>query len=434
MSDTGAIRYCAACCCCSGLITAIVLIAISFSVLEATEMGLNYSSVSKSVSQEKLYPAGRHMLGVGHSFKIYPKDQQTVQFPGDKYKHLEARTFDGLEVILDLQFQYRLVEDLTSVLRIYYDWGLRYDFAYAIVSRNMLRDTASTWTAFEFFYNRTEIEAAMQTQLTQRIEADGGLLDDLQLLVINLPSAFEEELTATEQVRQEIEQVEFEVRDAEVKAANKRRRMFDEAKVEENQKVFEARRMFNDKQKMLQELTQDMKAEITSYRAIQRNTNMTTQNMFNYIWLQNLEGAAGNTARLHLMKPQVLRCWTDPHNKACPTATTTQAFTCTSGQPCFVAVEGSNLQGTDFVRISNSTDCSTKHTSFASESYAPLTGPSDRKKVFNVGSISGTLSDGIVCYCRFAQHPQGCSYEIFGTNIPVGLSPAFTQMGTLSVT
>lgn len=66
-----AVRYCAGCCCCGGLITAIVLIAISFSVLEATEMGLDYSSVSKSVSDEKLYPAGRHMLGVGHSFKKY---------------------------------------------------------------------------------------------------------------------------------------------------------------------------------------------------------------------------------------------------------------------------------------------------------------------------------------------------------------------------
>eukprot|EP00392_Amoebophrya_sp_AT5.2_P002218 g2223.t1 len=165
-----AVRYCAGCCCCGGLITAIVLIAISFSVLEATEMGLDYSSVSKSVSDEKLYPAGRHMLGVGHSFKKFPKDQQTVKFPGEKYRHLEARTYDGLEVLLDLNFQYRLVEDLSSVSRIYYDWGLRYDYAYVLVARNMLRDTAANWTAFEFFYNRTEIEAAMHMRWDQRCD------------------------------------------------------------------------------------------------------------------------------------------------------------------------------------------------------------------------------------------------------------------------
>ncbi|CAD7941091.1 unnamed protein product [Amoebophrya sp. A120] len=430
MSDS-ALRYCAACCCCSGLITGIVLIAVSFSVLEATEMGLDYSSVSKSVAEEKLYPAGRHMLGVGHSFKVYPKDQQTVQFPGSTYKHLEARTYDGLEVVLDLNYQYRLVEDMSSILRIYYDWGLRYDYAYVLTARNMLRDTAANWTAFEFFYNRTEIEAAMQTHLTQRIEADGGLLDDLQLLTIDLPTAFEEELTATEQIRQEIEQVEFEVKDAEVKAANKRQRMFDEAMVETNQKVFEARQMFNEKQKALQILTQDLRAEITSYRAVQKNTNMTTANMFNYIWLQNLQGTE-NHARLHLMKPEALRCWTDPHSGSCPTAVEEQSFACTASSVCFVVVEGSNLQATDFLRISNSTDCAFRHPDLSAESYAPLTGPSDKKKVFNVGTLVSSLT-ATVCYCRYAQHAQGCSYEALGTDLPTGLSPAFASIGTLTV-
>lgn len=91
-----------------------------------------------------------------------------MKFPGEKYRHLEARTYDGLEVLLDLNFQYRLVEDLSSVSRIYYDWGLRYDYAYVLVARNMLRDTAANWTAFEFFYNRTEIEAAMHMRWDQR--------------------------------------------------------------------------------------------------------------------------------------------------------------------------------------------------------------------------------------------------------------------------
>lgn len=93
------------CCCCSGFITAIILFAVSFSVLEATEMGLDYSSVSKSIQDDKLYESGRHMLGVGHSFKVFPKDQQSTKFPSTEYGTLEARTFDGLKVKLDLQYQ-----------------------------------------------------------------------------------------------------------------------------------------------------------------------------------------------------------------------------------------------------------------------------------------------------------------------------------------
>ena len=124
-----------------------------------------------------------------------------------KYGSLEARTVDGLEVILEVQYQFRLNPDLESVVRIYYDWGLRFELAYAIVARNILRDIASNWTAYQFFYNRTEIEASMQYDLQKRIEQDGGMLDDLQLLDITLPTAFESELTKTESIRQEIEQV-----------------------------------------------------------------------------------------------------------------------------------------------------------------------------------------------------------------------------------
>lgn len=93
------------CCVCSGLIVGIVLFAVSFSVLEATEMGLDYSSVSKSISNEQLYESGRHMIGVGHSFKVFPKDQQSTKFPSTEYGTLEARTYDGLKVLLDLQYQ-----------------------------------------------------------------------------------------------------------------------------------------------------------------------------------------------------------------------------------------------------------------------------------------------------------------------------------------
>eukprot|EP00392_Amoebophrya_sp_AT5.2_P002219 g2224.t1 len=287
----------------------------------------------------------------------------------------------------------------------------------------------------------------LQLKLTERIETDGGLLDDLQLLTIDLPAAFEEELTATEQIRQEIEQVEFE--DAEVRASNKRQRMFDEAMVETNHKVFEARQMFNQKQKTLQTLTQDLRAEISSYQAIQKNTNMTMGNMFNYIWLQNLHAGAINEARLHLTKPEValssttgscvmifaLRCWTDPHGVSCPTGVNqpAQSFSCSSSSTCFIVVDGSNLQPTDFVRVANVTDCTTKHPDFAAESYPPVTGPSDRKKMFNLGTPAGASTDAVVCYCRYSQQAQGCSYEALGSALPTGLSPAFTQIGTLVV-
>ena len=61
---------------------------------------------------------------------------------------------DGLKVNLDLQYQYRLIPELDEVLKLYYTWGYRHKYCFALVARNVLRDVASNFTAYEFFYNR----------------------------------------------------------------------------------------------------------------------------------------------------------------------------------------------------------------------------------------------------------------------------------------
>lgn len=68
----------------------------------------------------------------------------------------------------------------------------------------------------------------------------GGSLSDLQLLGINLPSMFDSSLTETERIRQRIKQVDFDLADAVVRAQNKRRRMFEEARVVTNEKNAQA--------------------------------------------------------------------------------------------------------------------------------------------------------------------------------------------------
>ena len=54
-----------------------------------------------------------------------------------------------------MQYQYRLKADLEGLMENYYNWGLQYDYAFAVQARNLIRDVAANWTAYEFFYNRT---------------------------------------------------------------------------------------------------------------------------------------------------------------------------------------------------------------------------------------------------------------------------------------
>ena len=62
--------FCSCCCCCSCFIS-FLLIIFGFSSLEATEFGLNYSWISKSISP-KVKENGLYFIGIGHSFIKFP--------------------------------------------------------------------------------------------------------------------------------------------------------------------------------------------------------------------------------------------------------------------------------------------------------------------------------------------------------------------------
>lgn len=58
--------------CVIGIALAIALPIASIQTLDATEMGLDYSSISVSIDNTTLQTAGRHFNGLGHSFIVFP--------------------------------------------------------------------------------------------------------------------------------------------------------------------------------------------------------------------------------------------------------------------------------------------------------------------------------------------------------------------------
>lgn len=106
--NEGNLKYiCYSMCCCFIFVGTLFLI-LGFSVLEATEYGLDYSWISKNVDR-KIYENGLHFLGIGHSFIKFPKMVQTIEFSKERTANqgpVQSRTADGLEVILEISFQY----------------------------------------------------------------------------------------------------------------------------------------------------------------------------------------------------------------------------------------------------------------------------------------------------------------------------------------
>ena len=103
------------------ILVTIILIACSLSVLSYTEVGLNYSDWFKTIEDRKEpYEHGIHFIGLGHSFKRYKINLETIEFS----KALEAtlpmikcRTKDGLELDLEASLQYKV--DKFKIFKIY---------------------------------------------------------------------------------------------------------------------------------------------------------------------------------------------------------------------------------------------------------------------------------------------------------------------------
>jgi len=49
-----------------------VIIALSYKSLELNEVGLDYDTVNHNIDPNTLYRRGRHYIGIGHSFKVFP--------------------------------------------------------------------------------------------------------------------------------------------------------------------------------------------------------------------------------------------------------------------------------------------------------------------------------------------------------------------------
>jgi hypothetical protein len=103
------------------------LLFMSFSSLDASEYGLDYNSITKTIDP-KYYGSGIYFLGFGHSFLRYPSVQTNLEFSneaGSNRPALDSRTSDGLQVTFQkVTVTYRLRPE--SLIDLYLRYGSDY--------------------------------------------------------------------------------------------------------------------------------------------------------------------------------------------------------------------------------------------------------------------------------------------------------------------
>jgi hypothetical protein len=207
----------AGCCCCVTVIALIVMLAVSFSQLHATQYGLDYDHIFETVS-DKVYTGGLHFLGVGHSFIKFPNTVQSVVYSQAEHDLLHARTSDGLPLILGVSFQYRLVEkQIHEMYMAYKDAHPKIVFN---TGRHLCSNVAANFTAYEFFNNKQGIAKEMQLYVNKYLS--GNLycfVDAFQINTVHLPKDFEMAIQESLNTKQNITRTKKMVENIKVKLA-----------------------------------------------------------------------------------------------------------------------------------------------------------------------------------------------------------------------
>lgn len=194
----------------------------SFSSLEFTDLGLNHSWITNTV-EDKGYTAGLYFLGFGHNFIRYPSTVQTIQFSNEGSSAgppLRSRTSDGLEVALEVSFQYQI--NASSVYQLYEKFGTDYEPIYVNMAMDYLTRMATAYNATAFFSDRQTIGLDMEEELKSHFGDEAFCqVPFFQLRSVSLPDAFDQAIQETEVKKQDIQTATAELSNQEVQMQTK---------------------------------------------------------------------------------------------------------------------------------------------------------------------------------------------------------------------
>lgn len=81
-------------------------------------MALLHNRNIQNVDESRLWSEGRHFVGLGCEFIMFPRYAKDIS-----QDYVSCRTQDGLSVLVQPSFQYKIDEDLTKVTTLYRTFG-----------------------------------------------------------------------------------------------------------------------------------------------------------------------------------------------------------------------------------------------------------------------------------------------------------------------
>ena len=287
-------KYICGCCCCCSCFCSFLLIIFGFATLEATEFGLNYSWISKTISPN-VKENGLYFIGIGHSFIKFPKTVQTIEFSKTKTANqgpIQSRTSDGLEVTLEISFQYILNKD--QIYKLYTKYGENYNYIFQNIAVHTLTEEATKYTAYNFFMDRGKIKDDFQYELNQVFEKlCYSNIQFLQLRSVDLPNLFEASIQESEVKKQDIQKAKAEQNkilievDTQIKAAEFQKNVII------NKAEGEAEAIYKQNKADVESLMKMQETQVGVYKALKATLKLNNEKLLNLMKSKLIKGYNG---------------------------------------------------------------------------------------------------------------------------------------------
>ncbi len=160
----------------------------SYEKIEENQMGLLRNSFTGKVDTTTVYESGLHMVGLTGEFILFPKTIETILYKngeGSDSGHLTITSFDGIDISLEISFDYKLIP--SQIGDLYTNYTENYEARYVQKGRSVLRDVASTFKSTEFIQNRTMIGNVMADNLSEAFTTFYAHVFNFNLRDIQLP-------------------------------------------------------------------------------------------------------------------------------------------------------------------------------------------------------------------------------------------------------
>ncbi len=282
------------------LVLLVVAASCSWQKVHTLEYALDYDYLTQHISAHTL-GSGLHFLGgPWHRLIRYPGTLQNMQFSTDDSPHdeLHARTADGLQVVLEITFQYQLLVD--EVHDLYQDFGEDgYLPVYFDVASHLISEDAAQYSAYEFFNSKQTIAMAMQKTMDayfkEHLHAN---VISLQIQSSRLPTEFNDAITDTVTQQQNITNTEKFVDSMTVSLATEVLAAQKKANATVATAKGAAKQLLLQAEAAATIETQNGEAQAAAFERVQSVLGLSNSQLLEYVWWDAVGGSDANDANV----------------------------------------------------------------------------------------------------------------------------------------